>query len=171
MIIYLIGQPCSGKTTLAYELKAKFNKMFPTRPVVILDGDALRAARSNTDYGETGRKNNIMYAQNVAEGLMLSAKLNEDFQPIVILSLVSPYRSVREVLKSRQAVAEVYLHSDRDERIQYHVADYERPLQDFLSVDTDKPLQDCVHHIFDYTLLKFRSHAASIHPVQHEGNL
>ena len=47
-IIWLTGQPGSGKTTLANALKAKFEST--TNKVLIVDGDDLRNITTNKDY-------------------------------------------------------------------------------------------------------------------------
>ena len=58
MIVVLFGQPCSGKTTLAKELKA-YN----------IDGDKLRTVFTNKDYSKEGRIKNLNRASDIAHYL------------------------------------------------------------------------------------------------------
>ena len=58
MIVVLFGQPCSGKTTLAKELKA-YN----------VDGDKLRTIFTNKDYSKEGRIKNLNRASDIAHYL------------------------------------------------------------------------------------------------------
>lgn len=138
MIIYLIGQPGAGKTTLAEVLRAHYGIVYPTRPVIIVDGDRLRDLTENVIYTRQGRRNNIMLAHDIVTGVMTAAKVDSSFRPIVIIAMVSPFRDLREKLKKRHMVAEVFLHSNRQLRMEYHVEDYEAPEKDFLDIDTDE---------------------------------
>ncbi len=94
-IIWLTGQPGSGKTTLANLLKEHFekSKLFKNQPVIIVDGDDLRDITVNKDYSKRGRENNIETAQKIAKFLF-----NKNF--ITIVSLVAPYKELRESFKS-----------------------------------------------------------------------
>ena len=53
-IIWLTGQPGSGKTTLANELKNRIEKN--SKDVMIVDGDDLRNITTNKDYSRKGEK-------------------------------------------------------------------------------------------------------------------
>ena len=66
-IIWLTGQPGSGKTTLANLLKKHFNtsESYKNKTVVIVDGDDLRDITVNKDYSRKGRENNIKTAQKL----------------------------------------------------------------------------------------------------------
>ena len=70
-IIWLTGQPGSGKTTLANLLKNYFNtsELYKDKTVVIVDGDDLRDITVNKDYSRKGRENNIKTAQKIAKFL------------------------------------------------------------------------------------------------------
>ena len=58
-------------------------------------------------------------------------------QQLPVISLVSPYRELREEFKSKYKVLEVYLHtSEIRGRENYFVKDYEKPLDNFLELDT-----------------------------------
>ena len=54
-----------------------------------------------------------------------------------IISLVSPYRELREEFKLKFRVLEVYLHTTEIRgREDYFVKEYEKPLSNFLDIDT-----------------------------------
>jgi adenylylsulfate kinase len=89
MIIWLTGQPGSGKTVLAGWLRSISSL---NNRVEVIDGDDIREIFQNKDYSETGRRRNIELAQNLA--LFLHKKKFN-----VIVSLVSPYRDQRESFK------------------------------------------------------------------------
>jgi adenylylsulfate kinase len=126
MIYYLIGQPHAGKTTLSKLLK---HHLYPQN-IVQIDGDDLRDIFQNKDYSEEGRRNNIKRAQDIA--MFLNAKSID-----VIMSLVSPYKDLRDELKKKSDVVEVYIHTtDIRGREGFHVENYEKPTEDFINLDT-----------------------------------
>ena len=126
MIYYLIGQPHAGKTTLSKLLK---QHLYPQN-IIQIDGDDLRDIFQNKDYSEEGRRNNIRRAQDIA--MFLNAKGID-----VIISLVSPYKDLRDELKSNSDVIEVYIHTtDIRGRENFHVEGYEKPTEDYISIDT-----------------------------------
>jgi adenylylsulfate kinase len=128
MIIWLTGQPGSGKTTIAQEFISESTGRF-----INIDGDDLREIFDNKDYSEVGRRKNIELAQNIAEFLH-----NKRFHPVV--SLVSPYRDQREKFKEKigREIFEVYVYTTKIRgREQYFVKDYQEPTENYLSVCTD----------------------------------
>jgi adenylylsulfate kinase len=126
MIYYLIGQPHAGKTTLSKLLK---QHLYPQN-IIQIDGDDLRDIFQNKDYSEEGRRNNIRRAQDIA--MFLSAKGID-----VIISLVSPYRDLRNDLKEKSNVIEVYIHTDDIRgRENFHVENYEKPTEDYIDINT-----------------------------------
>jgi adenylylsulfate kinase len=142
MIYWLTGQPGHGKTTLAKALIAQL-KRGGYKPYHI-DGDDLRNLIINKDYSRAGRESNIQRAQNIAKYLQAQGE-------IVVVSFVSPYRKLREELKSTTNVCEIYVHTKeirgREER---HVEDYEIPLSNFIDIDTtNAKLEDCVSEILN----------------------
>jgi len=129
-IIWLTGQPGSGKTTLANLLEQKIKTQDSSKHVVIIDGDDLRDITTNKDYSKEGRKKNIKTAQKIAQFLF-----NKNF--IVIVSLIAPYRDVRESFKSLVPVLEIFLHTkEKRGREHFFVKDYEPPQENFLDIDT-----------------------------------
>ena len=128
MIYWFTGQPGHGKTTLAkaliQHLENAGNKVFH------VDGDDLRELTVNADYSKEGRINNIKRAQTIAHFLHSKGEM-------VVVSLVAPYRDIREEFKSRTDVQEIYVHtSEVRGRENKHAADYEPPLKGFLDIDT-----------------------------------
>jgi adenylylsulfate kinase len=145
MVYYLIGQPHAGKTTLSKLLNYY---LYPQNTIQI-DGDDLRDIFQNKDYSEEGRRNNIKRAQDIA--MFLNAKGID-----VIMSLVSPYKDLRDELKEKSDVIEIYVHTnDVRGRESFHVENYEKPTEDFIDVDTTdvselKSLEELINKINEY---------------------
>jgi adenylylsulfate kinase-like enzyme len=136
MIYWFIGQPSSGKTTLALKLHKflKTEKRNWRRDVFHVDGDGLRELYKNKDYTEQGRRTNITNAQ------ALISYLHENGCDVVV-SIVAPYLDLREDFKEKYGadIVEVYLHTtEKRERDHYHVKDYEHPISNFIDIDTTK---------------------------------
>jgi adenylylsulfate kinase len=143
MIYWFTGQPGHGKTVLAKMLKEYIEYNYSHKKVMHIDGDDLREILVNKDYSRQGRENNIRTAQNIA--LYLD---NKGFD--VIVSLVAPYRELREEFKSRRNVEEIYVHTTETRgREQFHVEDYEEPLKNFIDIDTT---EDCPNASLVYLL-------------------
>lgn len=125
-IVWLTGQPCSGKTTIAKLLLKQLPGAFH------IDGDDLRAVQPE-GFDFRGRIRNVDRAQDIALYLHNQGKQ-------VVVSLVSPSRSQRDWLKEKANVLEVHLHYDEELEVRgrehFHVADYEEPIGDYLSFDT-----------------------------------
>jgi adenylylsulfate kinase-like enzyme len=130
-IFNFIGQPHSGKTTLANHLKKVLEFANPTRKVFLVDGDILRQIIKNKDYSETGRRQNITTAYNIAKYL----DSTEDFD--VIIAVVSPFLDLREKFKLEADVTEIFVHTTNIRgRESYHVENYEYPESNFIDIDT-----------------------------------
>ena len=147
MIVWLTGQPGSGKTTLAKALQRRLQEtQFSEQEdkVVNIDGDGLREVFANLDYSRAGRLRNISSAILVARWL----DANGFF---VIVSLVSPYRYQREELKESNLVLEVYVHTTLERgRESYFAENYEPPTEDFLDLDTGaKNVDECLYDIIN----------------------
>jgi adenylylsulfate kinase len=129
MIYWLTGQPGHGKTVLSKMLK-QYIELKENTTVFNIDGDDLREILTNKDYSKQGRENNIKTAHSIARYLA-----NQGFD--VIVSLVSPYRELREEFKSLGNITEIYVHTTEIRgREQFHVEDYEPPLSNFIDIDT-----------------------------------
>ena len=134
MIYWFTGQPSSGKTTLGNKLY-KFletEKRNWRKSVFHIDGDDLRKISLNKDYTDKGRETNIKTAQTMA---LFIHNNNCD----VVVSLVSPFKKLREEFKSKMGVdmVELYTHTtEKRERYKYRVKDYEKPEINFIDVDT-----------------------------------
>ena len=126
--IWLTGQPASGKTTLANLLIEELRK--DNNIYFNIDGDDLETSFKIKDYSKKGREANIRLGMSIAAYL-----INKNCIPII--SLVSPYLSLREEFKSKYKVLEVYLHtSEIRGREDFFVKDYEPPQKNFLDMDT-----------------------------------
>ena len=98
----------------------------------------------NKDYSKKGREKNITTAQKIAHFLF-----NKNF--IVIVSLVAPYRELREIFKSIAPVLEIYLHTTEIRgREKFFAEDYEPPVKNFINIDTtEKTVEECVDEILN----------------------
>jgi len=140
MIYWFIGQPGSGKTTIARALKAALQKA--GRPVAHLDGEFLRDLMANKDFSEAGR------TRNIRAGQQLAAKLHDDGIDVVA-SFVSPYRTMREEFKKEGNVLEIHVHTTEIRGRENHFAiAFEPPLENFLDMDTTRvSVEECIQKI------------------------
>lgn len=137
MIYWMTGQPGAGKTTLSKLLvehlqNIQQNSSGALAKVFHVDGDNLRALTLNQNYSKQGRLDNVNTAQKIAHYLH-----NEGHT--VVVSLVSPYLQQREELKTVVAngIKEFYIVSNELRgREQFHVQDYEPPVNTFILIDT-----------------------------------
>ena len=132
MIYLFTGQPGSGKTTLAKKLQfwLQTEKKNWRKSVFHIDGDQLRELFPNTDYSKEGRYKNINKAFDIAKYL-------DSCDNDVVISLVSPYRELREGFKSECKVTEIYCHTKKMRgREDKFALDYEPPIQFFVDLDT-----------------------------------
>ena len=94
MIYWFTGQPGAGKTIQATKLKEllQTEKRNWRKDVFHIDGDSLRELTLNKDYSEAGRVQNVKNAQ------LLAFFINSTGCDVVV-SLVSPYKEMREEFK------------------------------------------------------------------------
>lgn len=105
-VIWLTGLSGSGKTTIADKLVAALHEK--SIKSVKLDGDEIRNAIKLHGFDEDSRKKH-----NLNVGYI--ASLFEKQGNIVIVSLISPYRDVRDEVRAMcQRFLEVYLSTDLD---------------------------------------------------------
>ena len=114
MIFWFTGQPGSGKTTLGKALIERLDNAFH------IDGDDLRGLSHNVDYSEQGRINNIRMAKSIA--MYLDNKEHD-----VVVSLVAPYRWLRDELKERHKDNEIYLQQTEKRGKEQYIAKYYEP--------------------------------------------
>ena len=138
MIFWFTGQPGSGKTTLGKALLEKLDDVFH------IDGDDLRGLSANVDYSEQGRITNIRTAQSIAMYLDNKGKN-------VVVSVVAPYKWLREEFKERHNVNEIYVHtSEIRGREHFFAEDYEKPEENFLEIDTTNvSVEECILKVLE----------------------
>ena len=145
MIIWLTGQPGSGKTTLANSIIDKISNENDLHQIIHLDGDDLRQINKNQDYSRQGRINNISTAISIIRFLS-----NKNY--LCIVSIVAPYKFLRDELKEEFKFLEVYLHTTEIRgREDFFAKDYEVPTDPkTLSIDTgEKTIKECTNEIFN----------------------
>ena len=146
MIIWLYGQPCSGKTTLARKL---LDSRFTKNKIHLIDGDAFREVFQNNSYDRKGRIRNIERASIVARYM-------ESCGFTVICSFVTPYKEMRDGIKELcKDLRFIYLdYLGERGRESYHVKDFEIPKEheeDFLHLRTsDMNIGNAVIKIKEY---------------------
>jgi len=138
MIFWFTGQPGSGKTTLALELMKRVEN-----PIHI-DGDNLREIFKNFDYTPKGRRLNI-------ENVITIARFLDHMEYNIIISVVAPFRELRESLKKTNKVTEIYVHTNRIRgREHYFSKNYEKPINNYIDMDTtDLSPTECIQKLLD----------------------
>jgi len=131
--MWLTGQPGSGKTTLANQIISKLKENDASIKIINLDGDDLRNINKNKDYSKEGRIKNISTAISIMRFLA-----NKNY--ICVVSIVAPYRFLRDELKTEFPFLEIYLHtSEKRGRENFFAQDYEEPIDSkHLKIDTGK---------------------------------
>lgn len=116
---WLIGLPCSGKSSISTKLLKKIKK-----PCVILDGDVLRQGLSaDLDFSEKGRYENVRRVAHLSKLLMQQGV-------IPIVAILAPLNSHRKLARDiiGDAMKVIYLDVDlsvcekRDVKGMYHEA-------------------------------------------------
>lgn len=146
-IYWFTGQPGAGKTVLSSELKYYLEKEYGNE-VFHIDGDELRRLFNNQKYGREGREENIKRAQDIAKFIH-----NQGYD--VVVSLVAPYKELRENLKKElgNLLVEFYVHTtDIRGREHFHTDEYEKPTENFVEINTtnispQESLNQIIRHI------------------------
>jgi len=148
-VLWFTGLPCSGKTTIAKEVKRILEEK--GMDMELLDGDTIRDYIKNKDFSKEGRNKHLRYIAVMAK---LLAKRNVG----VLCSFVSPYRENRDFARSIcENFIEVYVKASieecikRDVKGMYKLAKdgkikgftgiddpYEEPLKPEIVIETDK---------------------------------
>lgn len=161
--LWFTGLPCSGKTTLADEMKRCLSDL--GHRVERLDGDAIRKSlSSDLGFSKDHRRINIERAAFVA-GLLTKGGV------ATLVSFVSPYREIRDSARRHiGSFVEVFVNcplwvcEKRDVKGMYKLAregkisdftgvsdPYEAPLNPEVTVDTDRmSVQECAIEILRY---------------------
>jgi adenylylsulfate kinase len=160
-VIWLTGLSASGKTTIA----GWISDLFKTHHIVpvLLDGDEIRQVMQTTGFDEQSRRKH-----NLNVGKL--AALLEGQGHVVIVSMIAPYRDVRNAVRAMcSRFMEVYIATDlatciqRDPKGLYKKAlageikeftgvsaIYEAPFDPELSIDTCSwDAQACAQQIFN----------------------
>lgn len=148
MIIAFIGQPHSGKTTLAKKLQKKFfiedGYSFP-----VIDGDEIRMIFKNKDFSPEGRMKNLNRISDIAT--FLEAKYG-----IVIVSAVYPLQEARDYFESiNQRLIWVYLtYNEKRGRESFHVRGYEVPSKEaknLITINTsENDIEACIQKVLSF---------------------
>lgn len=126
----LTGQPSSGKTTLSRLLNAD----------IIIDGDELRRITSNFNYNFEGRVTNISNMKKI---------LDYNLDKRIVVAMVIPYSIIRESLKEKYNITEIYLHFEGTRsKSNFRCKDYQVPKNPDLILNTSElSVQECVNKI------------------------
>lgn len=165
--LWFTGLPCSGKTTLAQTMGKELSRNGAR--VEYIDGDLIRKNLSkDLGFSKEDRQSNIERAAFVASLLVRNGV-------IVLVSLVSPYRSMRENAKRQIGnFIEIFVNcplsvcEKRDVKGMYKLArqgqiknftgvsdPFEEPLDPEVVVRTDRdPLVVCTAQIMDFLVKK-----------------
>ena len=159
--VWFTGLPCSGKTTIAREVKKILEEK--GMDVELLDGDTVRDYIRNRDFSKEGRNKHLRY-------IAVMARLLSKRGVVVLCSFVSPYRENRDFARSIcDDFMEVYVKTpleiciERDVKGMYKKAlngeiknftgiddPYEEPENPELIVETDKEtLEESINKVID----------------------
>lgn len=154
MIIWIFGQPGSGKTTIAKNFLGSMNGMKAALNWMHVDGDDIRELYGNKKYGIAGRIENHQKAIELCRYLQRQDKN-------VVVSMVTPYRLLRrmifEELKDVTFVCLVYSDVEIRGKEKFHLPDFEMPVaeysdREFVYINTSLlPVGDCCKLLLERT--------------------
>lgn len=163
--IWLTGLSGSGKSTIAIDLK-KTLVQYIDRSIQILDGDVLRKGiNSDLGFSKEDRDKNIFRIGCLCE-------LLNNNGVITIVPVISPYISMRDKVKEKVNMIEIYVKcplcvcEERDVKGMYKLAregkiknftgisdPYEEPINPNIVCETDKEtIEESVRKIIEYML-------------------
>lgn len=127
-IYWFIGQPGSGKTTLAKKLQfwLQTDKVNWRKTVLHIDEQQIRDLY-DIDVDTNGEHNQI---QNICA--TIGSFVNSTGHDVVI-STTSPFREIREKFKKRYKIKEIYCHN---RKLKTKLDFYEQPEQFYIELDT-----------------------------------
>lgn len=140
MIYLLNGQPGSGKTNIAKELTK-----LVANPIHI-EENKLRDSLNNHDYTHEGK---IEFIKNI----ITIAKYLDNEQFNVIISVVCPYRYLRESFKKNNNVKEIYVHNDNLSFIKKKnfCDNYEIPVDNYIDINnTNLSIDESINIILKF---------------------
>jgi adenylylsulfate kinase-like enzyme len=139
MIYWFTGQSGAGKTVLATKLKEflQTEKRNWRKDVFQIDGGIVRELTNNEDYSQIGEVESIKDTQLIAEYIHNSGS-------DVVVSMVTPYRELREGFKEHigENIVEIYVYTTKKKLVPT-ISDYETPDENFFEINTtsDNPTQ------------------------------
>jgi adenylylsulfate kinase-like enzyme len=139
MIYWFTGQAGAGKTVLGTKLKEflQTEKRNWRKDVFQIDGDIVRELTENQDQSKAGQIENIKDTQLIAEYIHNSGS-------DVVVSMVTPYRELREGFKAQigEKIVEIYVYTTKKKLVPTS-SDYEVPEENFFEINTtsDNPTQ------------------------------
>jgi adenylylsulfate kinase-like enzyme len=139
MIYWFTGQSGAGKTVLATKLKEflQTEKRNWRKDVFQIDGGIVRELTNNEDYSQIGEAESIKDTQLIAEYIHNSGS-------DVVVSMVTPYRELREEFKAQigDKIVEIYVYTTKKKLVPI-ISDYETPDENFFEINTtsDNPTQ------------------------------
>jgi adenylylsulfate kinase-like enzyme len=139
MIYWFTGQTGAGKTVLATKLKEflQTEKRNWRKDVFQIDGDIVRELTDNQDHSKVGQTENIKDTQLIAEYIHSSGS-------DVVISMVTPYKELRERFKAQigEKIVEIYVYTTKKKLVPT-TSDYEVPEENFFEINTtsDNPTQ------------------------------
>jgi len=129
-IYWFIGQPGSGKTTLAKRLQywLQSDKSNWRKTVFHIDEEQIKKSYNITEYADVDQM-----CFNIGKYIHI---MGND----IVISSTSPVRDLREKFKSDYRIKEIYCHSSKNKMDV--IENYEPPVSFFVDLDTTNPTDD-----------------------------
>jgi adenylylsulfate kinase-like enzyme len=129
-IYWFIGQPVSGKTTVAKRLQfwLQTDKRNWRKTVFHIDEEQIKKTYNLIEYADVDQM-----CFNIGKYISLNGS-------DVIISTTSPIRSLREKYKSEYDIKEIYCHSSKNKTA--IIENYEPPVSFFVDLDTTNSIDE-----------------------------